>query len=99
MPTLSDKIDGIYERVKELGTKLSRLSSTNQRLELENKSLKSEISDLQNKIAELDKKLSQNAQLNDEHRVVTKRNNKEMRREIDRYITKIDECIDLLNKN
>jgi chromosome segregation ATPase len=99
MPTLSDKIDGIYERVKELGTKLSHLRSDNQRLELENKSLKSEVSELQLKIAELDKKLSVNTRLNDEHRVVQKKNNKEMRREIDRYITKIDECIDLLNKN
>ena len=99
MPTLSDKISGVYEKVNELGTMLSHLRIDNQQLGLENRTLKREVSDLQDRIAELDKKLNVNVKLQSEHQMAQGKNNKEMRREIDKYIHKIDECIDLLNKN
>lgn len=99
METLSNKIDGIFLKVKELGIKLERLQIENVNLTKENGQLKSVLSKTNYKLEELEKKFDVTQKALSSKKSSGMAGSKELKKEIDQYIVEIDKCIEWLYNN
>lgn len=98
---LSEKIDSIELKVRELAFKLERLKKENAALREENKLLKAEVDGFNKAAAKAtDFKENNNTQRSsDEVEQTEGEQSEKLRAQIDQYIKEIDQCIEWLNNN
>jgi len=99
METLSDKLNSIELKVRQLALKLERLQNENAELLEENKVLKKKVENRINKTTVLEEKLTKTQVALDKRRDDDPKSSKRMRKEVDQYIKEIDKCIEWLQNN
>ena len=98
---LSERIDSIELKIRELAFKLERLKKENAVLREENQELKAEAERLRQQPAEaLNDNVNQKSRLEPEAQPLAETEQSEkLREQIDQYIQEIDKCIEWLNNN
>lgn len=96
---LSNKVDSIELKVRQLAVKIERLRNENAALIVENRQLKAEldrqggtVDALKNKLEKTQRVLAKNGEREPEH-------SEKLRKQIDQYIQEIDRCIEWLHNN
>ncbi len=98
---LSERIDSIELKIRELAFKLERLKKENAVLREENQELKAEAERLREQSAEaFNDNLNQKSRPEPEAQPLAEPEQSEkLREQIDQYIQEIDKCIEWLNNN
>jgi regulator of replication initiation timing len=96
---LSEKIDSIVLKVRELAFKLERLKKENAVLREENKELQAEVERLVKASADAPKEEKNGQPSNEEEVQGESAQSEKLRAQIDQYIREIDQCIEWLNNN
>jgi len=99
METLSNKLDEIELKLRQLALKVERLENSNRSLLEENQQLKAEMAKGGSKSSDLQLQLAKAQQALAQKRADDPEESKKLRKEIDRYIKEIDQCIEWLNAN
>jgi len=96
---LSNKVDSIELKVRQLAVKIERLRNENAALIVENRQLKAEldrqggtVDALKNKLEKTQRVGAKNGEREPEH-------SEKLRKQIDQYIQEIDRCIEWLHNN
>ncbi len=97
--SVTDKINNIELKVRQLALRLERLQNENSTLLLENKKLKSELSQNTMKLGQMEEKVVRSNVAVDSNRNGGPDNSKKLRKEIEQYISEIDKCIEWLQNN
>lgn len=96
---LSDKINGIELKVKQLAGRLEKLQKENAALLKENTELKGNLNLEIDKSGKMDNKLAQLKQTLSQRQETDKPSSKHLRKEIEQYIKEIDKCIEWLKNS
>ena len=99
LQSLTDKLNNIELKVRQLALRLERLQNENNTLLLENKKLKSELLQNTDKLGQMEEKVVRSKVALDSKRDNGPDNSKKLRKEIDQYINEIDKCIEWLQNN
>jgi len=99
LQSLTDKLNNIELKVRQLALRLERLNNENSTLLLENKRLKSELSQNSNKLGQMEEKVAITKVALDLQRDSNPEDSKKLRKEIEQYITEIDRCIEWLQNS
>lgn len=95
MQVLSDKLESIELKLRQLAIKIESLKSENASLLDENKKLRASLSEKSNAVGLLEDRLEQNSQQHVEMpRDNELKNSKKLKKDIERYIKEIDKCIE-----
>ena len=97
--TLTDKLNNIELKVRQLALRLERLQNENKMLLLENKKQKAELLQNTNKLGIMEEKVIRSKVAIDFNRDSDPEYSKKLRKEIDQYIGEIDKCIEWLQNN
>ena len=95
---LSDKIEGIETKVRQLAARLHTLQVTYEQLKLEHKKLKTELIQKNTKLFELEKRTKTLPLTQKKHGTAQLRV-KQMKKEIIQYIKEIDKCVEWLKNS
>ncbi len=95
----SDKIDNIELKIRQLALKMGRLQEENATLKGENDNLKAEIDRQKGTVDALKDKLSKTQGVLEQQREGQTEYSKQLKQQIDQYISEIDRCIEWLNNN
>ena len=99
LQSLTDKLNNIELKVRQLALRLERLQNENNTLLLENKKLKSELLQNTDKLGQMEEKVVRSKVALDSKRDSGPDYSKKLRKEIDQYINEIDKCIEWLQNN
>ena len=94
-----EQIDHIDQKVRLLAEKLENLQFENKELQEENNKLKGIIEEKQEKIRTLGADFTANSRRMEEKRDLNPGKTKQIRKEIDHYISEIDKCIEWLQNS
>ena len=97
MQVISDKLEGIELKLRQLALKMERLQSQNADLLDENKTLRLKLSKQDNAVGLLEDNLHKSQQSLEKMRETEPPGSKKIRKDIERYIKEIDKCIEWLN--
>lgn len=97
--SLTDKLNNIELKVRQLALRLERLQNENSTLLLENKNLKSRLLQNTTKLGQMEEKVVQSKVALDSKREDDPEYSKKLRKEIEQYISEIDKCIEWLQNN
>ena len=98
MENISNKLDQIELKVRQLALKIERLEKTNANLLEENEQLKLVAQKGNSKLSNLEERLKKTQAVVESKRKEEPDNTKRVRRELERYIKEIDKCIEWLSK-
>ncbi len=99
LQSLTDKLNNIELKVRQLALRLERLQNENNTLLLENKNLKSMLQQNTAKLGQMEEKVVQSKVALDSNRGDDPEYSKKLRKEIEQYISEIDKCIEWLQNN
>ena len=99
MNKLSEKMDTIEMKVRQMALRLQRVQKENDKLVEENGKLRTELSKYSNKTNDLEKKLQRTTIALEEKQENDPEHSKKLRKEIEQYIKEIDKCIDRLKNS
>ncbi len=99
LQSLTDKLNNIELKVRQLALRLERLQNENSTLLLENKQLKSELAQNNSKIGQMEERVARSKVALDLQRESNPESSKKLRKEIDQYISEIDKCIEWLQNS
>ncbi|MEL7118552.1 MAG: hypothetical protein AAFO07_03905 [Bacteroidota bacterium] len=91
--SLTTKLDGIQQKVKEMALKLERLKSENAVLKEENQHLREQLQQVDDRPQA--SQSAQNKRLKKTH--LEEGNSDQLKQTLDQYIQEIDKCIEWLN--
>jgi len=94
--SLSQKIDGIELKVRQLSLKMERLEQENAQLLEENKQLNTKLTEQSQKIGVLKGSLAKKQEALEVKRADEHKDLGKIRKQLDHYIAEIDECIEWL---
>ena len=97
MQVISDKLEGIELKVRQLASKLEGLQQDNAALLEENKKLRTQLSERNNAVGLLQEELKNSQQSLEQMKGLESRPSKKLKKDIERYIREIDKCIEWLN--
>ena len=93
------QIENIELKIKLLALKLERLQKENASLKQEKQTLQRQLAERDTLILQVQKELQKNQDLNAGMKDINPEQVKQLRKQIDHYITEIDKCIDWLKNN
>ena len=96
---LSDRIDNIELKVRQLILKIERLQNENVALEEKNKQLKADLDRQKGTVDALKNKLEFTQRVMDQQKEEESDDSKHLKEKIDHYIREIDKCIEWLQTN
>ena len=99
MNNLSEKMDTIEMKVRQMALRLQRAQKENDKLADENEKLRAELSKYSNKTNDLEKKLQRTTVALEEKQENDPEHSKKLRKEIEQYIKEIDKCIERLKNS
>ena len=99
MDNLSEKMDTIEMKVRQLALRLDRVRKERDKYLEENNKLRTELSKYSNKTNDLENKLELTTQALEEKKENDPEHSKKLRKEIEHYIRDIDKCIDRLKNS
>lgn len=97
--SLTDKINNIELKVRQLALRLERLQNENKTLLLENKKLSDELQQNNSKLGVMEEKVVQSKVALDLHRDKDPEVSKKLRKEIEQYIAEIERCVEWLKNS
>lgn len=95
---LSNKLEQIELKIRQLALKLERLEKTNSDLLDENQQLKAKLKKGESKALSLEQQLRKTHEVLELKRTDEPEQTKKVRKELDRYIKEIDKCIEWLEQ-
>lgn len=99
MQALSEKLNGIELKVRQLALRLERLQNENKSLLQENKKLRTELTKKDDKLGVLEGKVARSQAALEVRRDNDPEDSKKLRKEIEQYIKEVDKCIEWLQNN
>ncbi len=99
MNDLSEKMDTIEMKVRQLALRLDRAQKERDKYLEENNKLRTELSKYSNKTNDLENKLERTTLALEEKKEDDPEHSKKLRKEIEQYIKDIDKCIDRLKNS
>lgn len=96
---LSEQLNSIEIKIKKLIEQLATCQEANIALKKENQYIRTELKNKVDKISALDYKLSKTTQALEKKREDDPKSSKDLRKEIDIYISEIDKCIEWLQSH
>ena len=96
---LSEQLNTIEGKIKQLIEKLAKSQEEVDALKKENKYIRTELKNKVDKIGSLEYKVSKTAQALEKKRDEDPKSSKDLRKEIDSYISEIDKCIEWLQNH
>jgi predicted nucleic acid-binding Zn-ribbon protein len=97
--SLTNKLNNIELKVRQLALRLERLQNENSTLLLENKQLKSELAQNNSKLDQMEERVARSKVALDLQRESNPESSKKLRKEIDQYITEVEKCIEWLQNS
>ena len=95
---LSEQIDSIELKIRQLALKMERVQRENAALQEDNKKLKAELDRQKGKASVLEDKLEKTQRAMDLQREEQPEHSKELKDQLDQYIHEIDQCIEWLRQ-
>ncbi len=96
---LSEHIDNIELKVRQLVLKMERIQNENAALREENQQLKAELDRQKGTVSALKDKLENSQRVLDLQREEQPEHSKKLREQLEQYIHEIDQCIEWLHKH
>ena len=96
---VTDKLNNIELKVRQLALRLERLQNENSTLLLENKKLKSELLQNTTKLGQMEEKVVRSKVALDLKKSSDPEHSKKLRKEIEQYIAEVDKCIEWLQNS
>ena len=97
--SVTDKLNNIELKVRQLALRLERLQNENSSLLLENKKLKSELLQNSTKLGQMEEKVVRSKVALDLKKNSDPEHSKKLRKEIEQYIAEVDKCIEWLQNS
>ena len=96
---LSEKIDNIELKIRQLGLKVERLRNENADLTKQNEHLKAELDKQQGAVGALKDKLTKTQGVLERQEFGEKAHTQQLKQQLDQYIQEIDKCIEWLQNS
>jgi chromosome segregation ATPase len=99
MNDLSEKVDTIEIKVRQLALRIDRVQKERDKYLEENNKLRTELTNYNNKTKDLENKLVRTTLALEEKKENDPEHSKKLRKELEQYIKDIDKCIDRLKNS
>ncbi|NRB51503.1 MAG: hypothetical protein HRU41_27775 [Saprospiraceae bacterium] len=96
---VTEKIDNIELKIRQLAQKVDRLNEENNSLKAENERLKTDLDKQKGAVLTLKNKLDKTQGMLDTQHVSETADSEQLKKQLDQYIKEIDKCIEWLSNN
>lgn len=99
MQTITDTLNGIEQKIRQLAEKLEQLQGEKAALSEENQHLRATLAAQAEKVADMEKLLAETTADPEENQEPESKSSQKLKREIAQYIKEIDKCIEWLQNH